>query len=90
LIVVGTVSPGAELIAEGHIHVYGRLSGRALAGAPDNSAACIFCQTLDAELVSVAGHYWLHEDLPSCTANSDICIHFAAGQLQIKSFHSDS
>lgn len=63
LIVTNSVSPGAEIIADGNIHVYGSLKGRALAGAKGNTEARIFCQSLSAELVSIAGHYWLHEDV---------------------------
>ncbi len=57
LVVTGTVSAGAELLADGHIHVYGALRGRALAGVKGDTTARIFCQSLEAELVSVAGHY---------------------------------
>ena len=64
LIVLAPVSTGAELLAEGHIHVYNTLRGRALAGVRGNTAARIFCQDLDAELVSIAGHYRVAEDLP--------------------------
>lgn len=63
LIVIASVSPGAELLADGNIHIYGRLKGRALAGVTGNQHAHIFCQNLEAELVAVAGHYWLSEDL---------------------------
>ncbi|ETX12813.1 hypothetical protein OCH239_16915 [Roseivivax halodurans JCM 10272] len=57
LIVIGPVSSGAELIAAGNIHVYGRLRGRAMAGAHGDESARIFCQALEAELVAIAGHY---------------------------------
>jgi septum site-determining protein MinC len=63
LIVLTSVSPGAELLADGSIHIYGRLKGRALAGVTGNPNTHIFCQALDAELVAIAGHYWLSEDL---------------------------
>ena len=63
LVVIASVSPGAELLADGNIHIYGRLKGRALAGVTGNQHARIFCQTLEAELVAIAGHYWLSEDL---------------------------
>ncbi|AFT70170.1 putative septum site-determining protein minC [Alloalcanivorax dieselolei B5] len=64
LIVLAPVSTGAELVAEGNIHIYNTLRGRALAGVRGNEAARIFCQDLDAELVSIAGHYRVAEDLP--------------------------
>ncbi len=63
LVVVGPVSSGAELIAAGNIHVYGRLRGRAMAGAFGDTAARIFCQSLDAELVAIAGYYRTSETL---------------------------
>ena len=64
LVVTATVSPGAEIIADGNIHVYGALRGRALAGAGGDVDARIFCSRLEAELVSIAGHYLVSEQLP--------------------------
>jgi septum site-determining protein MinC len=63
LIVMGAVSAGAEILADGHIHVYGALRGRALAGVRGLVSATIFCRRLDAELVSIAGHYRISEDI---------------------------
>lgn len=63
LVVLSAVSPGAELIADGNIHVYGTLRGRVMAGAKGDSNARIFCQQLTAELLSIAGHYKVAEDL---------------------------
>ena len=57
LILLGGVSPGAEVIADGHIHCYGPLRGRALAGAQGNNRARIFSTNFGAELVSIAGVY---------------------------------
>lgn len=57
LVVLGMVSAGAEVIADGSVHVYGPLRGRALAGVRGNTAARIFTQSLEAELVSIAGVY---------------------------------
>ncbi len=67
LIVVGAVSAGAELLADGNIHVYGALRGRALAGVNGNKNARIFCQQLAAELVSIAGQFQLFEQLGALT-----------------------
>ncbi len=61
LIVTSSVSHGAELLADGNIHVYGTLRGRALAGISGDTRARIFCQSLDAELVSIAGYYCLSD-----------------------------
>ncbi len=63
LIVLGSVSAGAEILADGNIHVYGAMRGRALAGVKGNRKALIFCQKLQAELLSIAGHYKISEDL---------------------------
>src|SRR6185437_5793329 len=57
LVVMAPVNPGAQVIADGHIHVYGRLMGRALAGAHGQADARVFCQSLEAELVSVGGEF---------------------------------
>ena len=51
------VNPGAEVIADGHIHVYAPLRGKAIAGARGNAEARIFAQALEAELISIAGVY---------------------------------
>ncbi|HUC10094.1 MAG TPA: septum site-determining protein MinC [Stellaceae bacterium] len=64
LIVTAAVSPGAELMADGNIHVYGPLRGRALAGAAGDIEARIFCSRFEAELVSIAGHYLVSEQIP--------------------------
>lgn len=61
LIVTSSVSHGAELLADGSIHVYGSLRGRALAGISGDKEARIFCQSLEAELVSIAGFYRLSD-----------------------------
>lgn len=64
LIITNLVGNGAEVIADGSIHVYGALRGRALAGAQGNEKARIFCQEFHAELVSIAGVYRVIEDIP--------------------------
>ena len=63
LIVTATVNPGAEIIADGNIHVYGALRGRAVAGAADDHDARIFALTFDPELVAIAGFYAVRENL---------------------------
>jgi len=57
LIVLGAVSNGAEVLADGNIHIYGPLRGRALAGVKGDQTARIFCNSLEAQLISVAGNY---------------------------------
>ncbi|KTD23086.1 septum site determining protein MinC [Legionella lansingensis] len=61
LVITASVSHGAELLADGNIHVYGALRGRALAGISGDQQARIFCQALEAELVSIAGFYRLSD-----------------------------
>ena len=63
LVVLASVSSGAELMAQGNIHVYGPLRGRALAGVNGDKTARIFCQSLEAELIAIAGLYRTSEDL---------------------------
>ncbi|WP_298449856.1 septum site-determining protein MinC [uncultured Marinobacter sp.] len=63
LVILAPVQAGAEVLAAGSIHVYGPLRGRALAGIHGSESARIFCQSLEAELVSIAGHYKISEDL---------------------------
>jgi septum site-determining protein MinC len=64
VIVVGSVSSGAEVIAGGSIHVYGTLRGRAIAGSRD-ARARIFCRKLEAELLSIDGLYMVADDMPA-------------------------
>ncbi|MGN6113160.1 MAG: septum site-determining protein MinC, partial [Luteimonas sp.] len=64
LTVLSAVGAGAEVIADGSIHIYGALRGRALAGAQGNEKARIFCREFRAELVAVAGHYKVLDEIP--------------------------
>ena len=64
LTVLSSVGAGAEVIADGSIHIYGTLRGRALAGAQGNAEARIFCRDFHAELVAIAGHYKVLDDVP--------------------------
>ena len=63
LIILAPVQAGAEVLAAGNVHIYGPLRGRALAGIHGAEHARVFCQSLEAELVSIAGHYKISEDL---------------------------
>ncbi len=65
LVVLGPVNPGAQLLADGHIHVYGPLRGRAVAGVRGWLPAQVFCQRLEAELVGVDAAYLAADDLPA-------------------------
>ncbi|HYE50881.1 MAG TPA: septum site-determining protein MinC [Azospirillaceae bacterium] len=83
LVVVGSVSPGAELLADGSIHVYGALRGRALAGIAGDRGARIFCQSLEAEMVSIAGLYRVSEDMEKSVLRRQVQIHLDNGFLHI-------
>ena len=63
VVVVGSVASGAEVVAHGNVHVYGRLRGRALAGVHGDENARIFCQSLEAELIAIAGLYKTSEEM---------------------------
>lgn len=86
LIILGSVSHGAEVLAEGHIHVYGPLRGRALAGISGNTEAHIFCQSLEAELISIAGEYKISEDIEKIAWHVPADISLEAEELQIRTF----
>jgi septum site-determining protein MinC len=67
--VVGSVGSGAEIVAGGSIHVYGTLRGRAMAGVNGNSAARIYCQKIEAELLAIDGYYRTAEDIGATLRN---------------------
>ena len=83
LTVLATVGAGAEVIADGSIHIYGALRGRALAGAQGNEKARIFCREFHAELVAVAGHYKVLEDIPKDLRGKAVQVWLDQGQLRI-------
>lgn len=82
-IALAAVNAGAELIADGNIHVYGPLRGRALAGAGGNEQARIYCQKLEADLVSIAGVYVSKDALPADKLGKAVQIFLQAGDLVI-------
>ncbi|HEY8034104.1 MAG TPA: septum site-determining protein MinC [Methylobacter sp.] len=84
LVILAQVSAGAEILAEGNIHVYGSLRGRALAGVQGNTEARIFCSDLQAELISIAGNYKISEDLNTAIFNSPVQIYLQNHTLIIK------
>ncbi len=83
LTVLSTVGAGAEVIAEGSIHIYGSLRGRALAGAQGNAEARIFCRQFNAELVAIAGHYKVLEDVPEALRGKPVQVWLEQDQLKI-------
>ena len=84
LVVVGMVSQGAEVIADGNIHVYGPLRGKAMAGARGDTAARIFTTQLDPELLAIAGVYRVVEDrLPTPLHNRAAVVSLAGETLNV-------
>lgn len=83
LVVLGSVSPGAEVLADDSIHIYGTLRGRAIAGARGNSQARIYCQQLQAELLSIAGTFQLSDALPAGLIQQPVHVRLDNEQLRI-------
>lgn len=83
LTVLSSVGAGAEVIADGSVHIYGPLRGRALAGAQGNEKARIFCREFHAELVAVAGHYKVLEDIPKDLYGKAVQVWLEDGQLKL-------
>ncbi len=84
IVIMAQVSAGAEIIAEGNIHVYSTLRGRALAGVLGDIDARIFCFDLQAELISIAGNYKVSEDLGASVRNKPVQIYLKDKSLIIK------
>jgi septum site-determining protein MinC len=84
LILTTLVGNGAEVIADGSIHVYGALRGRALAGAQGDESARIYCQEFHAELVSIAGQYRVFEDIPQDLRGQSVQAWLEGDRLMLK------
>lgn len=85
LIIFGAVGNGAEVIADGSIHIYGALRGKAMAGAAGDTSAVIIAHSLEAELVSIAGQYWLAENLQQHSSDKSGCIRLNGESLIVES-----
>lgn len=89
LVITAVVNAGAEVIADGNIHVYAPLRGRALAGASGNTAARIFTSSLEAELVSIAGIYRTFENgYPVLPAGQPVQVKLSGDRLDVVSIQS--
>lgn len=84
LTVCAMVGAGAEAIADGSIHIYGPLRGRALAGASGNTQARIFCREFNAELVAIAGTYRVLDEVPKKLLGKAVQIWLEKDQLRIE------
>lgn len=83
LTVLTGVGAGAEVISDGSVHIYGPLRGRALAGAKGNEQARIFCREFHAELVAIAGHYKVLEDIPAELRGRPVQVWLHEGQIHL-------
>jgi septum site-determining protein MinC len=83
LVVLASVNPGAQVIADGHVHIYAPLRGRAVAGAQGLSGARIFCQKLEAELVAISGAYIMPDEIPEGRRGKPAQIYLEAGECRI-------
>ncbi len=75
IILKAGMNSGSEVIASGNIHIYGTVRGRVIAGAGGHAAARIFCQSLEAELVSIAGTYCVADDIPKYVVKKPVHIY---------------
>lgn len=85
LVIFNHVSAGAEVIADGSIHIYGTMRGRAIAGAKGQKQAKIICHNLQAELISIAGCYWLSDRIDSQFWQQKVLISRCDDTLEIES-----
>jgi septum site-determining protein MinC len=83
LAVVAAVGAGAEVIADGSLHVYGPLRGRALAGARGDAGARIFCTDFHAELVAIAGVFKVFEDIPAALRGKAVQVRLVDDQIDV-------
>ena len=84
LIIMAPVNHGAEVIADGNIHIYSTMRGRALAGVLGDVNASIFCQSMEAELVAIAGNFRVfEEDMPAAIKSKSVRVHLNDEQLMI-------
>jgi septum site-determining protein MinC len=84
LIVLSPVSAGAEVMADGNIHIYGTLRGRALAGVQGNLGARIFCSDLQAELVAIGGHYKISENLDGVVRGKPVQVYLRDNSIIVQ------
>jgi septum site-determining protein MinC len=83
LVVLAPVNPGAQVIADGHVHIYAPLRGRAVAGAQGLPGARIFCQKLDAELVAISGAYLTPDEIPAERRGKPAQVFLDGGECRI-------
>lgn len=88
IVLTTDMNSGSELIAMGSVHVYGTIRGRVIAGAAGQESARIFCQRLEAELVSIAGTYCVADDIPPDMVGKAVRISLnSQGELNFRPLH---
>lgn len=83
VIIIGSVSSGADVIAGGSVHVYGTLRGRAMAGAYGETRARIFCRRLHAELLAVGGVYLTAEEIDEKMLSQNVQVWLEGQEVRI-------
>jgi septum site-determining protein MinC len=83
VVCLAPISNGAEVIAAGHVHVYAPLRGRVFAGFEGDRRAMIFCDRLEAELVSIAGEHLVSDDLPAAARGKRVRVRLAGDGLVV-------
>ena len=89
LVILGNVSNGAEVIADGHIICLGKLSGKAIAGASGDVDAQVMAVNFTPELISIAGIYALHEDICDSHRNTSSLVSLQNGVLTFESTNTN-
>lgn len=84
MVILSHTSAGSEVLAAGSVHIYGKLGGRVLAGINGDQTARIFCQSLEAELVSIAGQYQLFDDTEASLVGQPAMIFLDGDRLKIE------
>lgn len=87
LIICGDVSHGAEVIASGHIMIYGSLNGKAIAGADGDTEAQIFCSAFSPELLSIGGIYIVNEDIDAEHLGKHVRARMLDGRITLANFN---
>jgi len=83
VVVLAPVNPGAQVIADGHVHIYATLRGRAVAGAQGLLGARIFCHKLEAELVAISGAYVMADEIPPERRGKPAQVYLQDGECRI-------
>ncbi len=84
LVVLAPVNPGAQVIADGHLHVYAPMRGRGVAGAQGLPGARIFCQKLEAELLAISGAYVMADEIPLAMRGRAVQVYLEGGQCRLQ------